>query len=166
MRKNAEIARKHLNRNMRRSQRRFAQQAHLANRRFKRNQARHKATMKLINEDKNRAAHALKLAVKSWQKATSAWASATNAKIDQSNRHVSANAAQIEENAKKARKDLEATMTQWDNSVATFKTIEKNANDRLAVQFAAQGRAQRAYAFNKIKGLVASTAAQFNDVSL
>merc|ERR1719337_577974 len=57
-------------------------------------------------------------------------------------------------------------MTQWDNSVATFKTNEKNANDRLAVQFAAQGRAQRAYAFNKIKGLVAQTAAQFNDVSL
>merc|ERR1711871_1708393 len=33
----AKKARKHLNRNMRRSQRRFAQQAHLANRRFKRN---------------------------------------------------------------------------------------------------------------------------------
>merc|ERR1719450_408635 len=38
------------------------------------------------------------------------------------------------------------------------------ARSRLSAQFAAQDKATRAWANNKIKGLVASTAAQFNDV--
>merc|ERR1711871_1749503 len=163
---NAKIARDHLNHNMRRTQEKFAKAAHLANRRHARNQARHRATMKLIGEDKARAAHALKLATSAWQKATSAWASATNAKIDQLNKHAAANAAQIEENAKKARKDLDRTMNKWDTAVATFRTDESKKNSRLKAQFEAQGKAQRAYASNKVKGYVAQTAAQFNDVSL
>jgi len=122
--------------------------------------------LKLINEDKKRATHALKLAVSAWQKSTSAWASATNAKIDQLNKHASANAAQIEENAKKARKDLERVTNKWDTAVNSFKHDEKLKNSRLGQQFEQQGKAQRAYASNKIKGLVASTAAQFNDVAL
>jgi len=166
MARNAKIARDNLNHAMRKTQRTFARAAYLATRRFRANQKRHKHTLRMMARDKKAAARRLRLATSSWQKATAAWASATNAKIDQSNRHAAANAAQIEENAKKARKDLEATMTSWDNSVSTFKTDEKNANNRLAVQFAAQGKQQRAYAFNKIKGLVASTAAQFNDVHL
>jgi hypothetical protein len=163
---NAKIARDHLNHNMRRTQEKFAKAAHLANRRHARNQARHRATMKLIGEDKARAAHALKLSTSAWQKATSAWASATNAKIDQLNKHAAANAAQIEENAKKARKDLDRTMNKWDTAVSTFRTDESKKNSRLKAQFEAQGKAQRAYASNKVKGYVAQTAAQFNDVSL
>merc|ERR1719506_1586964 len=57
-------------------------------------------------------------------------------------------------------------MHQWDHKVSNFRTTEKNANDKLSAQFAAQDKAQRAYASNKIKGLMASTAAQFNDVAL
>merc|ERR1712144_184199 len=80
------------------------------------------------------------------------------------NAHVAANAAQIKENAKKARKDLDNAMHEWDHKVSNFRTTEKNANDKLSAQFAEQSRATRAWANNKIKGFVASTASQFNDV--
>merc|ERR1712227_1005500 len=95
---------------------------------------------------------------------TAAWAAATNARINRINKHVAANAAQIKENAKKARKDLDMAMAEWDHKVHNFRTESKNARDKLSAQFAAQSKATRAWANNKIKGLVASTAAQFNDV--
>merc|ERR1711998_462311 len=95
---------------------------------------------------------------------TNAWSAATNARIDRMNKHVAANAAQIKENAKRARKDLEVAMHHWDKKVANFRTESKNARSRLSAQFAAQSKATRAWANNKIKGFVASTSAQFNDV--
>merc|ERR1711970_1260643 len=67
---------------------------------------------------------------------------------------------------KKARKDLEVAMKGWDHSVHNFRTESKNARDKLSEQFAAQSKATRAWANNKIKGLVASTSAQFNDVEI
>merc|ERR1712166_1668301 len=161
---NAKIARDHLNRNMRRCQERFAKQAHLANRRHKADQRRARKTQKFIDHDKREAARNLKLSVSAWQKTTSAWASATNAKIDKINKHVAANGAQIKENAKKARKDLDMTMSHWDHRVANFRTSSKNARTKLGLQFAAQDKATRAWANNKIKSMVAETAAQFNDV--
>merc|ERR1719506_1396928 len=80
------------------------------------------------------------------------------------NKHVAANAAQIKENAKKARKDLENAMHSWDHKIQNFRRDSKAARSRLSAQFAAQDKATRAWANNKIKALVASTAAQFNDV--
>merc|ERR1712054_352396 len=72
--------------------------------------------------------------------------------------------AQIKENAKKARKDLENAMHSRDHKIANFRRDSKAARSRLSAQFAAQDKATRAWANNKIKALVASTAAQFNDV--
>merc|ERR1712166_1640657 len=161
---NAKIARDHLNRNMRRCQERFAKQARLANRRHKSDLRRAKKTESFIAHDKREAARNLKLSVSAWQKTTSAWASATNAKIDKINKHVAANGAQIKENAKKARKDLDMTMSHWDHRVANFRTSSKNARTKLGLQFAAQDKATRAWANNKIKSMVAESAAQFNDV--
>merc|ERR1719386_347196 len=80
------------------------------------------------------------------------------------NKHVAANAAQIKENAKKARKDLENAMHSWDKKIANFRRDAKAGRSKLAASFAAQDKAQRAWANNKIKTLVANTAAQFNDV--
>merc|ERR1719201_1498959 len=80
------------------------------------------------------------------------------------NKHVAANAAQIKENAKKARKDLEGAMHSWDKKIANFRRDAKAGRSKLAASFAAQDKAQRAWANNKIKTLVANTAAQFNDV--
>merc|ERR1712023_410600 len=144
---NAKKCRDNLNRAMMKTQERFAKQAHLANSRRARTEARDHKTLGMINADRKEEAHNLRLAVHSWQSATSAWAAKTNAKIDRMNKHVAANAAQIKENAKKARKDLESAK-----------------NSQLSQQFKQQDKATRAWADNKVKALVASTAAQFNDV--
>merc|ERR1712139_324745 len=161
---NAKKCRDDLNDAMRKTQERFAKQARLANRRYRATQARDKKTLNMINSDRKEEAHNLRMAVKGWQTATSAWASATNARIDRMNKHVAANAAQIKENAKKARKDLEVAMASWDHKILNFRRDSKAARSRLSAQFAAQDKATRAWANNKIKALVASTAAQFNDV--
>merc|ERR1712159_656696 len=162
---NAKIARDHLNRAMYRTQRKFARTAALANRRYRRSQKRHAKTMALVKRDARRAAHRLKLATTGWQKATSAWAASTNAKIDQMNKHVAANAAQIITNQKRAQEDLERVQQKWTHAVNTFSKNEKAANSRLSTQFANQDKAARAYAANKISGLIASSAAQFADVN-
>merc|ERR1719506_1642073 len=109
---------------------------------------------KQIDHDKRENQKNLKLAVSAWQKNQAAWAASTNARIDQMNKHAAANAAQIKENA----------MNSWDHKIASFKQSTKNAQSKLSAQFKAQDKATRAWANNKIKGLVASTAAQFNDV--
>merc|ERR1711968_243670 len=142
----------------------MAQNAALNNRRYKASLNRDKKTKALIEKDKKRAAKQLKLAVSSWQKSTNAWAAKTNARITQMNAHVAANAANIKENAKKARKDLENAMHSWDKKVADFRTESATARNKLSEQFKAQDKATRAWANNKIKGMVAQTAAQFNDV--
>merc|ERR1711959_440966 len=161
---NARIARRNLDRAMRRTQMRFAHYAHLNNRRNAANLRRDKRTLRYVAQDKREAQRHLHLAVSAWQKATNAWSASTNARIDRMNAHVAANAAQIKENAKKARKDLDNAMHEWDHKVSNFRTTEKNANDKLSAQFAAQSKATRAWANNKIKGFVAQTAAKFNDV--
>merc|ERR1711970_364369 len=164
MAQNAKKCRDDLNSAMRKTQERFAKQARLANRRYRATLRRDRRTVKMANHDRREEAKNLRLAVHGWQTATSAWASATNARIDRMNKHVAANAAQIKENAKKARKDLENAMHSWDHKIQNFRRDSKAARSRLSAQFAAQDKATRAWANNKIKGLVASTAAQFNDV--
>merc|ERR1711871_573482 len=164
MAQNAKIARDNLDREMRKTQEHFAKNAALNNRRYKASLNRDKKTKALIEKDKKRAAKQLKLAVSSWQKSTNAWAAKTNARITQMNAHVAANAANIKENAKKARKDLENAMHSWDKKVADFRTESATARNKLSEQFKAQDKATRAWANNKIKGMVAQTAAQFNDV--
>merc|ERR1719183_1866517 len=57
-------------------------------------------------------------------------------------------------------------MNKWDHKVATFRTESANARDKLSAQFAAQSKATRAWASNKIKGLVAHTSSQFQDVEI
>merc|ERR1719258_173681 len=56
-------------------------------------------------------------------------------------------------------------MASWDHKVANFRETSKQARNKLSEQFAAQDKATRAWASNKIKGLVASTSAQFQDVN-
>merc|ERR1711959_780086 len=161
---NAKKCRDDLNSAMRKTQERFAKQARLANRRYRATLKRDRRTVKIAAQNRREEAHNLRMAVKGWQTATSAWAASTNARIDKMNKHVAANAAQIKENAKKARKDLEGAMHSWDHKIQNFRRDSKAARSRLSAQFEAQDKATRAWANNKIKALVASTAAQFNDV--
>merc|ERR1712072_1531868 len=113
---------------------------------------------------KREAANNLKLAVQNQQRALSALASATNAKIKQTNKHIAANAAQIKENAKKARKDLEKAMNRFDHKMANVGEQAKKGRSKLAAQAAAQDKAFRNFANNKIRAIAASTAAQFRAV--
>merc|ERR1711966_547347 len=157
-------AKKELDDAMERTQKHFARMAALENKRYQSTLKRDKTTLKIAADGKKEAAHNLRVAVTAWQKATNSWAASTNARIDTMNKHVAANAAQIKENAKKARKDLEGAMHSWDKKIANFRRDAKAGRSKLAASFAAQDKAQRAWANNKIKTLVANTAAQFNDV--
>merc|ERR1711966_202886 len=157
-------AKKELDDAMERTQKHFARMAALENKRYAAPRKRDKTTLAMAAADKKEAAHNLRVSVSAWQKATNSWAASTNSRIDQLNKAVSANAAQIKENAKKARKDLEGAMHSWDKKIANFRADAKKGRSKLAASFAAQDKAQRAWANNKIKTLVANTAAQFNDV--
>merc|ERR1712096_448307 len=161
---NAKHAKDSLDRNMRRVQRQFAAHAELANKRNKKTIARSAKTREIMRKNKRTAARNLKLAVLNQQRALSALASATNAKIKQTNKHIAANAAQIKENAKKARKDLEKAMNRFDHKMANVGEQAKKGRSKLAAQAAAQDKAFRNVANNKIRAIAASTAAQFRSV--
>jgi hypothetical protein len=162
---NAKIARRELNKYLRKTQRKMAQVAYIQNKRNTANIARDEQTKKFVKADAAENAHNLKMSVSAWQKATNSWAKKTSARIDRLNKHVAANAAQIKENAKRARKDLDNAMHSWDKKVANFRTESKNARSRLSAQFAAQSKATKAWANNKIKAMVAQEGAQFNDIA-
>jgi len=161
---NAKRAKDSLDRNMRRVQRQFAAAAELANKRNNANIKRSAATRKIMRKNKREAARNLKAAVLNQQRALAALASATNAKIKQTNKHIAANAAQIKENAKKARKDLEKAMSRFDKKMANVSEEAKKGRSKLAAQAAAQDKAFRNFANNKIRAIAASTAAQFRKV--
>merc|ERR1712093_762435 len=142
----------------------FAAQAEVQNKRNKATIARSNKTREIMRKNKRQAASNLKLAVLNQQRALSALASATNAKIKQTNKHIAANAAQIKENAKKARKDLEKAMNRFDHKMANVGEQAKKGRSKLASQAAAQDKAFRNFANNKIRAIAASTAAQFRKV--
>merc|ERR1712054_590955 len=161
---NARYAKRSLDRNMRRVQAKFAAQAELANKRNSATIRRSRKTREIMRKNKRAAARSLKIAVLNQQRALSALASATNAKIKQTNKHIAANAAQIRENAKKARKDLEKSMARFDHKMANVQEEAKKGRSKLAAQAAAQDKAFRNFANNKIRAIAASTAAQFRRV--
>merc|ERR1712036_6705 len=161
---NARRAKAALDRNMRRVQAKFAAQAELANKRNRATIRRSRKTREIMRKNKRAAARSLKIAVLNQQRALAALASATNAKIKQTNSHIAANAAQIRENAKKARKDLEKSMARFDHKMANVNEQAKKGRSKLAAQAAAQDKAFRNFANNKIRAIAASTAAQFRKV--
>merc|ERR1711959_329614 len=161
---NAKRAKQALDRNMRRVQAKFAAQAEVANKRNRATIRRSRKTREIMRKNKRAAARSLKIAVLNQQRALAALASATNAKIKQTNKHIAANAAQIRENAKKARKDLEKAMGRFDKKMANVNEQSKKGRSKLAAQAAAQDKAFRNFANNKIRAIAASPAAQFRKV--
>merc|ERR1712057_152420 len=93
-----------------------------------------------------------------------AYKSAINARIAQTNKHVAVNAAQIKENAKAARKALEGAVNKFDKKVANARAEAAKGRSKLAAQLAAQDKATRQWANNKLKIVVAKTAAHFRRV--
>merc|ERR1711975_7202 len=161
---NAKKAKDDLDRDMRIVQAKFARFAERENKRNRATIARSAKTREIMRKNKAHAAKQLKLAVAAQQRALAALASATNAKIKQTNKHIAANAAQIKENAKKARKDLEKAMSRFDKKMANVSEEAKKGRSKLAAQAAAQDKAFRNFANNKIREIGAQTAAQFRKV--
>merc|ERR1712139_460388 len=161
---NAKKAKDDLARAMRYVQYRFHKAAHLANRRNNANIHRSKMIRARVARDKAHAAHQLRIAVKAQQRSMAAYKSAINARIAQTNKHVAVNAAQIKENAKAARKALEHAVSKFDKKVANARAEAAKGRSKLAAQLAAQDKATRQWANNKLKVVVAKTAAHFRRV--
>merc|ERR1719269_73521 len=161
---NAKKAKDDLARAMRFVQGRFHRAARLANRRNRANIARSKKIRARVARDKAHAAHQLRIAVKAQQRSMAAYKSAINARIAQTNKHVAVNAAQIKENAKAARKALESAVHKFDKKVANARAEAAKGRSKLAAQLAAQDKATRQWANNKLKVVVAKTAAHFRRV--
>merc|ERR1711881_404316 len=161
---NAKKAKDDLARAMRFVQGRFHRAAALANRRNRANIRRSKLIRARVARDKAHAAHQLRIAVKAQQRSMAAYKSAINARIAQTNKHVAVNAAQIKENAKAARKALEGAVSKFDKKVANARAEAAKGRSKLASQLAAQDKATRQWANNKLKVVVAKTAAHFRRV--
>merc|ERR1711981_392784 len=161
---NARKAKRDMARAMRFVQMRFARAAALANRRNKANIHRSKLIRARVARDKAHAAHQLKVAVLTQQKAMAALASAVNARITKTSKHVAANAAQIKENAKRARKELDKAMNIFDKKTAAARNEAAAGRSKLAAQLAAQDKSIRQWANNKMKIVTAQTAARFRRV--
>merc|ERR1711881_261250 len=161
---NAKKAKDDLARAMRYVQYRFHRAAALANRRNNANIHRSKLIRARVARDKVHAAHQLRIAVKAQQRSMAAYKSAINARIAQTNKHVAVNAAQIKENAKAARKALEGAVSKFDKKVANARAEATKGRSKLAAQLAAQDKATRQWANNKLKVVVAKTAAHFRRV--
>merc|ERR1719181_2676690 len=161
---NAKKAKKDLDAAMRRTQAQFAAAATLANQRNAANIARSKKIRATVAKNKAEAAKNLHIQVVAQQRAMAALKAHVNARIDQTNKHVAANAAQIKEDAKTARKALEHAVRVYDKKTANAREEAAKGRSKLGAQLAAQDRAIRQWANNKLKIVVAATAAQFRRV--
>merc|ERR1711968_357727 len=161
---NAKKCKDDLARGMRWVQGRFAKAAALQNKRNNANIKRSAQLRAVIAKNKADAAKQLETQVLAQQRAMATLTEATNAKIDQTNKHVAANAAQIKENAKKAREDLENAVALFDKKAAAARSEAAAGRGKLAQQLADQDKNIRQWANNKMKVVIAKTAAQFRRV--
>jgi hypothetical protein len=163
---NAKKAKDDLDTGMRYVQGKFASMAKLQNERNKSNIARSKYIRGVVETNKREAKKNLEAQVLTQQKAMAALSSAVNARIAKTNKHVAINAAQIKENAEKAREELDAAVAIFDKKAANARAEAAAGRSKLGAQLAAQDKSIRQWANNKMKVVMAKTAAQFRRVRL
>merc|ERR1711871_1232506 len=161
---NARKAKHDLMRAMRYTQWRFHRAAALQNARNRANIEKSAKIRAKVAADKRHAAHALHVQVLAQQRATAAYASAINARIKKTDQAVAKNAAQIKSNAIAAQKALAAAVSKFDKKANNAKALAAKGRSKLAAQLARQGRATRQWANNRLKVVMAKTAAQFRRV--
>merc|ERR1711998_83646 len=161
---NAKKAKDDLDTGMRYVQGKFASMAKLQNERNKANIARSKYIRGVVEANKREAKKNLQAQVLTQQKAMAALSSAVNARIAKTNKHVAINAAQIKENAKKAREELDAAVAIFDKKAANARAEAAAGRSKLAAQLESQDKSIRQWANNKMKVVMAATAAQFRRV--
>jgi len=158
---NAKKAKDDLDYSMRFVQAKFAAAAKLQNTRNNANIKRSAHIREVIAKNKAEARKHLEASVATQQRAMAALASATNARIKKTDKHVAMNAGQIKENAKKAREDLDAAVAVFDKKAANARAEAAAGRGKLAAQLASQDKSLRQWATNKMKVVMAKTAAQF-----
>merc|ERR1711968_222893 len=161
---NAKKAKDDLDTGMRYVQGKFASMAKLQNERNKANIARSKYIRGVVEANKREAKKNLQAQVLTQQRAMAALASAVNARIAKTNKHVAINAAQIKENAKKAREELEKAVAIFDKKAANARAEAAAGRSKLAAQLESQDKSLRQWANNKMKVVMAATAAKFRRV--
>merc|ERR1712054_182979 len=164
MKKNEKKTKSDLHRAMRWTQWKFHKAAVLSNKRMKINAERSKKIRMKIAADKRHAAAQLKHQVLAQQRAMASLASAVNARIKKTNKSVAVNAAQIKSNAIAAQKALEKAVHKYDKKAANARALAAAGRSKLAAQLRAQDKATRQWANNKLKVVIAKTAAQFRRV--
>merc|ERR1712054_176453 len=142
----------------------FAAMAKLQNERNKANIARSKHIRAVVEANKKEAKKNLEAQVLTQQRAMAALSSAVNARIAKTNKHVAVNAAQIKENAKKAREELEKAVAIFDKKAANARSEAAAGRSKLAAQLESQDKSLRQWANNKMKVVMAATAAKFRRV--
>merc|ERR1711881_761332 len=110
------------------------------------------------------ASRNLRHQVSAQQRAQAAYASAINARIKKTDKSVLVNAAQIKSNAAAAAKALKNAVSKFDKKANNAKALAAKGRSKLAAQLARQGRATRQWANNRLKVVMAKTAAQFRRV--
>merc|ERR1711998_436279 len=161
---NAKKAKDDLDTGMRYVQGKFAAMAKLQNERNKANIARSKHIRAVVEANKKEAKKNLETQVLTQQRAMATLASAVNARIAKTNKHVAINAAQIKENAKKAREELDKAVAIFDKKAANARAEAAAGRSKLAAQLEAQDKSIRQWANNKMKVVMAATAAKFRRV--
>jgi len=162
---NAKHARDELAREMRKTQKKFADVAAFESARNRADIKRFRATRKLMRKNKAEARRALHAATHAQQRALASLDAATNAKIKKTNAHIAANAAQMKVNAKKARADLDKAMNAFDHKMNNARALAKAGRSKLAAQAAAQDKKFREDASNQVKAAVAAASAEFAKVN-
>merc|ERR1711871_1297994 len=164
MARNAKTAKDNLAHAMRWVQHKFYKQKELNNKRHKKEDLQSAAERKQIAADQRFARKQLALHVAAQQRAMASLAAATNARIKQTDAAVAKNAAQIAENAKKAKRELDHAVGEYDAKLAHAKNLAAQGRSKLAAQLVAQDKKSRQLASNKLKRVIAETAEKFQDV--
>merc|ERR1711959_43773 len=151
---NAKRAKAALDKHMRRTQEKFAKAAALENKRNAATMARSAKTRAIMRKNKAKAAADLKLAVLNQQRSLAALKQVTNAKIKRTNKHIAAN-------AKAARQALDKAMSAFDHKMANIASDALKKRSKLVAQANAQDAKFRSYANNRVRAIMASTAAKF-----
>jgi len=158
---NAKIAKENLAAAMRHVQKTFAEAAALSNKRNKANIKRSNAIRAIVAQNKRDAAAHLAKQVQVQNQAMATLASQVNSRIKKTDSNVAKNAAQIKSNAKKAHDELMKQVNIYDHKLANARAEAAKGRGGLATQLANQDKSIRQWASNKMKVVMAKTAAQF-----
>merc|ERR1711881_231143 len=107
------------------------------------------------------ASRNLRHQVSAQQRAQAAYASAINARIKKTDKSVLVNAAQIKSNAAAAAKALKNAVDKFDQKANNAKALAAKGRSKLAAQLRRQSKATRQWANNRLKVVIAKTAARF-----